>query len=203
MVDQTRVVYGSSNPTIITSIPSSSEKSVVLTFDDGPSRILPEILDVLKKENIPAVFFWQTRLLHDKRPWKRVLEEGHLIGTHTTKHVNLTKLPYHKQYKDIKSSIEKIQEITGTEVKYFRPPFGQFNNDTIKAAKELHVTPVMWRIASIDWELKNNPQQIITNVLENLVGGSIILLHELQQTLEMLPELIKAIQEKGYHFKLL
>jgi peptidoglycan/xylan/chitin deacetylase (PgdA/CDA1 family) len=196
-------VYDSNDSTVVTTIPNSDEKSVVLTFDDGPSKHLPQILDILKQEEVPAVFFWQTRLLYPRRPWKRVLEEGHLIGTHTTKHLNLVKLSYEEQYQEIKNSMSKIKEITGNEVTYFRPPFGQFNDDTINAAKQLNVTTVMWRVASIDWELKEDPQQIITNVVENLEDGAIILLHELKQTLDVLPQLIKAIKEKGYTFKLL
>lgn len=192
-------MYDSSNPDILTSVPG--EKSIILTFDDGPSRVLPQILDVLKQENIPAAFFWQTRLLHPKRPWKRVLEEGHQIGSHTVNHSNLVNLPFEKQYKDIQNSIEKIEQVTGEEVTYFRPPFGQFNDDTLRAAEALNVKPVMWRVASMDWELQNNPQQVVCTVKDNLEDGAIILLHELQHTADILPDLIRAIREQGYGFK--
>lgn len=198
-MDSSRVVYGSSNPDILTSVPG--EKSVILTFDDGPSRVLPQILDVLKQENVPAAFFWQTRLLHPERPWKRVLEDGHQIGTHTVKHSNLVNLPFEKQYKDIQNSINKIEQVTDSEVTYFRPPFGQFNADTLRAAEALNVRPVMWRVASMDWELQNNPQQVVCTVRDNLEDGAIILLHELQHTADILPDLIRAIREQGYGFK--
>ena len=58
----------------------------------------------------------------------------------------------------------------------------------------------MWKIASLDWELKNDPEKIITNVTDHLEDGAIILLHELKQTIDVLPELIKEIKAKGYHF---
>ncbi|MFD2923781.1 polysaccharide deacetylase family protein [Halobacillus naozhouensis] len=196
-------MYDSQDSNIVTSAPSKTDKSVVLTFDDGPSKVLTQILDILDAENVPAVFFWQSRLLYSKRPWKRVLQEGHIIGSHTTKHPNMVKLSYEKQYKEIQNSITKIGRITGSKVEYFRPPFGQYNADTVKAANQLNVTPIMWRIASIDWELKEDPNQIITNVIDHLEDGAIILMHELTQTVEILPELIKAIREKGYNFKLL
>ncbi|WP_209121266.1 polysaccharide deacetylase family protein [Alkalihalobacillus sp. BA299] len=176
-------------------------KTVVLTFDDGPSKVLLDILDVLWHQNVPAVFFWQSRLLYDQRPWQRVLDEGHDIGTHSRKHLNLTKLSYKEQFQDIASSKSKIEQITKHKIKYFRPPFGQFNEDTMAVAKTLGLTPVMWRISSMDWELKDNPQKIITNVLEHLEDGAIILLHELKQTLEALPELITEIKAKGFHFR--
>lgn len=181
----------------------ASKKTVVLTFDDGPGRVLPEILDILKKENVPAVFFWQSRLLYPERPWKRVIEEGHQIGTHSSKHSNYVNLSPHEQIQDLSSSKTKIESIIGQEVKLFRPPFGQYNEHTIAAAKQLGLSTIMWRISAMDWELKEQPEQIIANVIENLEEGAIILLHELTQTVEALPALIAEIRNKGYEFSLL
>ncbi|MFC4322361.1 polysaccharide deacetylase family protein [Litchfieldia salsa] len=176
------------------------QKKVYLTIDDGPSKVLPQILDILKDENVPAIFFWQSRLIYDERPWKRVLDEGHLIGTHSTKHKNLVKLSYAEQYHDIDQSVKKLEQVIGTKVKYFRPPYGQYNQDTIDVANKLQLTTVMWRIASMDWEHKKDPQQIISHVINHLEDGAIILIHELSQTLEILPQLIKEVKDKGYSF---
>ncbi|EFV75778.1 polysaccharide deacetylase family protein [Cytobacillus pseudoceanisediminis] len=181
----------------------ASKKTVVLTFDDGPGRVLPEILDILKKENVPAVFFWQSRLLYPQRPWKRVIEEGHQIGTHSSKHSNYVNLSPNEQVQDLSSSKTKIESIIGQEVKLFRPPFGQYNEHTIAAAKQLGLSTIMWRISAMDWKLKEQPEQIIANVIENLEEGAIILLHELTQTVEALPALIAEIRNKGYEFSLL
>ncbi|WP_245947330.1 polysaccharide deacetylase family protein [Bacillus taeanensis] len=193
-------MYDSTDADVITVGKPQKEKSVLLTFDDGPSKILPEILDVLHAESVPALFFWQSRLFYEDRPWKRLLSEGHEIGTHSMKHLNLTNLCYNKQYKDIAQSVKSIESIINQKITYFRPPFGQYNAETITAAKELGLTTVMWKIASMDWELKENPQEIIANVVENLEDGAIILLHELKQTLYVLPELIQEIKAKGYQF---
>ncbi len=146
------------------------------------------------------MFFWQSRLLFPKRPWKRVLDEGHIIGTHTVKHPNLVRLTYEKQYQELSNSVTKIEDVTGQPIKYFRPPFGQYNADTLKAAEQLQLTPVLWRVAAIDWELKEEPEQIITNVTDYLEDGAVILLHELRQTLDVLPDLIKTIKAEGYGF---
>ncbi|MEQ6375662.1 polysaccharide deacetylase family protein [Bacillaceae bacterium S4-13-56] len=196
-------MYDTTDTNVITSSIDPNRKSVILTFDDGPSRVLKPILDILKEEDVPAMFFWQTKLLHPKRPWKRVLEEGHSIGTHTIKHPELTKLSYDAQMKEIALSKEQISQTTGSEVKYFRPPFGRYNEDTLKIVAELGLSTVLWRIAAIDWELKDTPEQIIANVVENLEDGAVILLHELKQTVLVLPELIQEIKKQGYSFKLL
>ncbi len=188
------------NEQVITTKKNPKTKSVVLTFDDGPGRVLPSLLDILSKEKVPATFFWQSRLLFQQRPWKRVLDDGHQIGTHSTKHVNLAKLSFNEQYADIAGSVEKMESITGMEITYFRPPFGQYNNDTLAVAETLNLIPVMWKISSMDWELKNNPEQIVENVVQHLEDGAIILLHELPQTLEALPNLIREIRARGYQF---
>ncbi|MFD1031974.1 polysaccharide deacetylase family protein [Metaplanococcus flavidus] len=199
-------MYDSQNPEILASVPNRNQgrKTVILTFDDGPGRVLPDILDILQDTDTPAVFFWQSRLLHKERPWKRVLAEGHQIGTHTVNHKNLTdNLTQQQQYDELEKSIDAIKRITGVPVKFFRPPYGQFNADTVQAAKQLDLKTVMWRIASMDWELKDDPGQIVANVVDHLEDGAIILLHELSQTLEILPQLIAAIKEQGYEFALL
>lgn len=196
-------MYDSKHPKVITKVHSENNKSVALTFDDGPSKVLTKILDILKKEDVPAMFFWQTRLLYPKRPWQRVIDEGHGIGTHTINHPNLVNMTYEQQYKQIKTSTSDLERITGEKMRYFRPPFGQYNTDTICIAEELGLETVMWRIAAIDWELKNDPNQIISNVIDHIEDGAIILLHELEQTVEVLPIIISRLKEKGFTFCLL
>ena len=182
---------------------TSSEKKVVLTFDDGPSRQLPNILDILREKNVPAMFFWHSNFLFKERPWKRLLEEGHIIGSHAANHKNLGRLTNEQQYKQIKYSIDKIEEITKTKVRYFRPPFGQYTEDTMSILHELDLIPVMWEITSFDWENKSTPENIINNVVEHVQDGSIILLHELKQTVLALPQIINGIRKKGFEFTLL
>ncbi|RXI99905.1 polysaccharide deacetylase family protein [Anaerobacillus alkaliphilus] len=179
---------------------SSIEMKVVLTFDDGPSRQLNRILDILRDRKVSAIFFWQSKLLYKERPWKRVIEEGHAIGAHTYSHKNLVKLRRDQQLKQIKMNISQIEDITGYKVNYFRPPFGQYNEDTMSILDELDLIPMMWEISSYDWENKLTPNRIIYNVVENIMDGSIILLHELEQTVTILPQLIDEVRGKGFEF---
>ncbi|MFC0470116.1 polysaccharide deacetylase family protein [Halalkalibacter kiskunsagensis] len=196
-------MYNFKEKDVLTNVKHRDEKGVVLTFDDGPSKYLDRFLDVLAKEEVGAVFFWQSRLLHHKRSWKRVLEEGHVIGTHAHSHPNLVKLDYNEQMKEINTSKKIIEDITGQQVRYLRPPFGQYNKDTITVASKLKVEMVMWEISSFDWELKHHPNKIVENVTSHVQEGSIVLLHELEQTLHALPTLIKKIKEKGFQFQTL
>lgn len=180
-----------------------TEKKVILTFDDGPSRYLKTILDILGDKHVQAMFFWQSRLLYKQRPWQRVLDEGHQIGAHTHKHKNLLKLKRAQQYQQIKYNVDKIEEITKTKVQYFRPPFGQYNEDTMSILADLDLLPIMWEITSYDWNNKATPEEIVCNVVKHVSEGSIILLHELEQTVKVLPQLIEEIRGRGYEFSLL
>lgn len=178
-------------------------EKVVLTFDDGPGRHLESILDILKEKNVQAMFFWQSRLMHKERPWQRVLNEGHLIGTHAHNHKNLVKLSRHEQLRQISISKEILENTIGEKIRFFRPPFGQYNEDTMSILHELQLTPIMWDITSYDWENKNTPNKIVCNIVNYVTNGSIILLHELEQTVSILPELIDNIREKNLEFCLL
>jgi peptidoglycan/xylan/chitin deacetylase (PgdA/CDA1 family) len=180
----------------------SARKTVVLTIDDGPSKLLNTILDILQSKNVQVVFFWQARLLYKDRPWRRVLSEGHKIGSHAYNHKNLTSLTVEQQFRLIKNGIAKMEEVTGEKIQYFRPPYGQYNEDTMSILKELNLIPVMWEISSYDWENKMNREKIVTNVVDNIKDGSIILLHELEQTVAVLPEIIDKVREKGFDFVL-
>ncbi|WP_246050145.1 polysaccharide deacetylase family protein [Aquibacillus sediminis] len=190
-------------PIVITHKETNHKKTVVLTFDDGPSEFLPKILDILKSENVPALFFWQSQLVETHKPWQRVLTEGHVIGSHTIDHPNLSELSFDEQYDQIKDSSNKIERITQQKVTFFRPPYGQYNSNTLKIANQLGLSTIMWQIPSYDWELTHNPEQIIENVVNQLENGAIILLHELPQTVQILLALIQAIKQRGYRFVLL
>ncbi|MFC4769597.1 polysaccharide deacetylase family protein [Effusibacillus consociatus] len=183
-------------------IVKNQQPEVVLTFDDGPTRYLPELLTLLKKENVQAVFFWQTSLVDVKKPWIQVLDEGHLIGSHGHSHRILTKLSYEEQLREIHLSKEKLESLTGKSISWFRPAYGLYNEDTIKIAQRLNLEVVLWQIASWDWMHKKDEIEILDNVLENVAPGDIVLLHELPQTLKILPDLIQGIRAMGMKFSL-
>ncbi|HET7578802.1 MAG TPA: polysaccharide deacetylase family protein [Bacillales bacterium] len=175
----------------------NGKPEVLLTFDDGPTEFLPELLSILKKENAQGLFFWQSSLLKEAVPWKRVLDEGHLIGSHAHSHPKLSNLSYEEQYKEMENSKRQLEKLVGREIHYFRPPYGLYNEDTMKIAEELNLKVVLWQVASWDWKHETGEHQIIENVREYTQAGDVILLHELPQTVKVLPEVIQALREKG------
>ncbi|MET3729797.1 peptidoglycan/xylan/chitin deacetylase (PgdA/CDA1 family) [Fictibacillus halophilus] len=125
-----------------------------------------------------------------------------MIGGHSLRHRVLTRLSYSDQLHDITTNLKQIETLTGQKVKYFRPPYGQFNEDTLQVLKELGVVPFLWEVAGLDWEPKQNPLHIVHNILNHAEDGSVILLHELKQTVEILDELISELKLEGYEFLL-
>ncbi|HEX7064204.1 MAG TPA: polysaccharide deacetylase family protein [Bacillales bacterium] len=171
---------------------------VLLTFDDGPTEYLSEILSILQAEDVQALFFWQSDLLdQDEGSLGRVLDEGHLIGSHAHSHPKLPDLSYEEQLEEIRKSKERLEKLMGRGITRFRPPYGLYNEDTMKIAEELGLEVVLWKVASWDWQHETNEKQIVENVREHTEAGDIVLLHELPQTVKVLPKLIDQLRRKG------
>lgn len=177
-------------------------REIVITFDDGPSRYTEEILAILADKQVPAAFFWLAGSSQINLAQK-VVAQGHQLGSHTIGHVRLTELTVQEQIVELARSVEILEEAGGGPVQYFRPPYGSYNIDTLEMSKQLNLGMILWNVDSRDWDLADNPHQIIANVMNQVKPGSIILLHERKQTVEILPELLDALRAEGYTFRLL
>ncbi|BDG61675.1 polysaccharide deacetylase family protein [Caldinitratiruptor microaerophilus] len=197
---------------------AKGKKVVMLTFDDGPKpETTPLILDVLKRENVKALFFVTGYGAKNEDLLRRIHEEGHRIGTHTVNHTLLTRL----QGRDaIRAEIEPVNQVvervTGQRVRYFRPPNGMYNADVLAVVKELGLELINWSHGSQDWVLANtrkDPAEVVRYVLAEkppapgatvLHPGAVILMHDtLPWTAQALPDIIAGLRERGYAFVLL
>lgn len=178
----------------------SAAKEVVITFDDGPGAYTAGILAALKEADVHATFFW----LGTKFPQAaEVVAQGHLIGSHTVSHPQLTALSGPALRAELANSKTALEAAAHVPVQLFRPPYGAYNAETLKAAQELGLSTILWDVDSRDWALAEQPKQIIANVMQQVRPGSIILLHERKQTLAVLPELLTSLKRAGYTFRLL
>lgn len=170
--------------------------SVALTFDDGPSKYSTKMIDVLKKAEVGATFFYiGVNVKNRPQDVKYAHENGFSIGSHSMTHPNFPKLSYKKQEKELTKTNELIKKITGEPVVLFRPPYGAKNNDTIKLIDKYNTKIVLWDIDTEDWKSKNT-KKIIQAIKKEDVSGSIILMHESQATLDALPTIITYLQKK-------
>ena len=179
----------------------TKEKSVAITFDDGPDPVkTPIILDILKKYNLQATFFCIGKnIVNHEQLVKRIHEEGHLIGNHSFSHSKWFDLFSSGMMRtELLATDHLIANITGKSPLFFRPPFGVVNPMVCNALKNMHLQAICWNIRSFD-TLRNNPQKTLQRILKQLEPGAIILLHDLTNcTQHHLGELLTGIEDAGY-----
>ncbi|MBO4991648.1 MAG: polysaccharide deacetylase family protein, partial [Firmicutes bacterium] len=171
--------------------------------DDGPNKEYTEkLLDGLKARDVKASFFLVGECITgNEETVKRMDEEGHLIGVHCMEHTDLTKSPLSDALKCLSETADMVEEITGKQPDYVRPPYGSWNDildESVTA--ELSMVPVFWSVDSTDWKLKNT-SKIVNKVMKETKDGDIILMHdEFSTSVEAAFQIIDNLLAKGYTF---
>ncbi len=186
----------------------STEKNIYLTFDEGyEAGYTEKILNTLKENNIKATFFITSHYLNTaSEKVERMINEGHIVGNHTCSHPSMPSKTNEEIENEIMKLHQAVYEKFNYEMKYLRPPKGEFNERTLKKTAELGYRTVMWSFAYADWDEKKQPsiddaKKIIIN---NFHSGEIMLLHPNSKTnSEVLDTIIKEAKKEGYEFKLL
>lgn len=174
-------------------------KKIALTFDDGPHPYYTEqLLDGLKERGVHATFFVMGKHVElYPEMIERMSEEGHLIGNHTYSHMQLNKGNGDEFKQELIKTNEMIENLTGQEVQYVRPPYGTWDK---KFEKELNMFPVLWTIDPLDW-CSDNVACIVRKVTDKAQENAIILMHdEYKSTVTAALQIVDALQEQGYEF---
>ncbi len=166
---------------------------------DWGNEYIPSMLKIFKDNNISITFFVTGRWA-EKNPelLKKIYEYGHEIGNHGYKHIDYDKLSYEANKEEIIKAHNAINQIIKEEPKYFAPPSGAYNDNTIRAAKDLNYDIIMWSIDTIDWREDSNKQKIIDRINSKIHNSAIILMHPTEETVKALPDIIKLLYNKGY-----
>ena len=174
-------------------------KKIALTFDDGPHpRYTQQLLDGLKERGVQATFFvtGEHAELHPDII-RRMQEEGHLIGNHTYSHMQLRKSNREVFKEELIRTNEILEEITGQEVVYVRPPYGSWDKSF---EKELNMFPVLWTVDTLDW-CSSNADRITQKIVGKVEENDIILMHDYYDTsVEAALKAVDALLEQGYTF---
>lgn len=178
-------------------------KAVALTFDDGPHpNYTPKLLAILRKYKVKATFFVIGKMVEQ---YPNLIREedasGYLVGNHTYHHVNLNHVPLDEIDLEWEACNEAVKSVLGKEMHYCRPPGGDYDSNVITAAVDNNLTTVLWTDDPGDYA--NPGDKVITKrVLDRISNGGIILLHDgVQQTVDVLPQIIETLQKKGYEFQ--
>lgn len=177
-------------------------KTVALTFDDGPHpQFTPQILAILKRYNVRATFFVVGKMA--ARYPELVRQEaaaGNLVGNHTYDHVNLTRIPVAMVEQQWQKGSDVIKRILGKPPAFCRPPGGDYDKDVINSAAAHGLTTVLWTDDPGDYA-RPGDKVIAERVLRRIDNGGIVLLHDgVQQTIDVLPQIIESLQKRGFRF---
>ncbi len=181
---------------------SSRASEIALTFDDGPHPdYTPKILDILRRYNVKATFFVVGKLAEQHPDLVRSeLADGHVLGNHTYHHVNLTKIPVNDIAAEWQACEDIVKQETGVTMRYGRPPGGDYDGDVIDTAAGLGLTTVLWTDDPGDYASPGD-NVIKSRVLRRVENGGIILLHDgVQQTIDVLPQIIETLHARGLRF---
>ena len=184
-----------------------ADKVIYLTFDAGYSNEnLESILDTLKEENVIAAFFILSNLIiKSPESVKRMADDGHFVCNHTSKHIDITTV---NSKEELKAELDKPEalyyELTGKQMqKFFRPPEGKFNEQSLRYVNELGYKTVFWSFAYADWDNANQPSEEFAKqkIYDNLHNGEIMLLHPTSKTnAKILKDVIIELKSRGYRF---
>lgn len=192
---------------------------LALTFDDGPDpKWTPQILDILKREQVPATFFIIGKNGQSYPDLvRRIVSEGHELGNHTFTHPNLGEIPVGLTELELNATQRLIESEVGRSTILFRPPyFGDAEADKPQevepaiVAQSLGYLMVGLRIDPNDWQLPVTADQIVMRTIDRAIDknpetrGEVILLHDAggdrSATVAALPQLIHELKARGFKF---
>lgn len=185
---------------------STSGKMVALTFDDGSDGTnIQRILNILDSHNVTATFFLTgSGAQNHPQPIRNIVAAGHQIANHSYSHPDFTGLTAAQMKSELDRTENTIRNITGKTAKpLFRAPFGSTSSAVLTAVGNAGYThTIHWTIDTLDWR-GTSASQITSRVMNNIVPGSIILMHTgagASGTPGALPDMIQRLKTQGYSF---
>jgi peptidoglycan-N-acetylglucosamine deacetylase len=187
------------------------DKVIALTFDDGPGKTTPELLDILKQHNIHATFFMEgTQVERYPKIVREVAGDGHEIGNHTYWHFN-----YHKvknatperlvhELDQTESALKRALRDPKFHTNVVRMPYGYFNHSwLLPTLKEHGYALVHWTFDKENIP-QRTPEEMADDYIKHARPGAIFLFHDggprRDKTLTAIVEVIEGLEQQGYHF---
>jgi peptidoglycan/xylan/chitin deacetylase (PgdA/CDA1 family) len=183
--------------------------AVALTFDACATRTHTSSFDravyqVLKREGVPATIFVSGRWVEVHAAEMTELAADPLIafGDHSFDHPHMQRLPPLRMAQQIDQT-EAVLARYGKKSVAFRPPFGEWNRRMVQVAKGRGLPTVTWDVVSGDPSAHTTAPRLVSNVLKRARPGSIVIFHingRGRRTAEALPEILRALRERGLRF---
>lgn len=172
------------------------DKVVAFTFDDGPGKFTLNIVDALIENDAKATFFeLGNRMKYSQDITKELVSKGMEVGSHTYSHKNLNNLSRRDILSEINSTNIIYNEITGLNIRFIRPPYGNLNEEV---KKDITTPIILWSLDTKDWLYKDD-EKIYSYIINNIKDGDIVLMHDIHETtLEAVKRVLPVLSKMGY-----
>lgn len=180
----------------------SQHREIALTFDDGPGPYTPAILQILARTHTPATFFE----VGEELRWfgaatAEIVRLGDPIGDHTWSHPDMSRLSLRRQRGQLLSEAAATGNDGAAFPQMYRPPYGRWDETTLRVLRESHMLMVLWSVDTDDWD-RPGARRIVQNALAGAKPGAIILMHDAggdrSETVAALPAIIRDLRRRGY-----
>jgi peptidoglycan-N-acetylglucosamine deacetylase len=183
-------------------IAGAQHRELALTFDDGPGPFTPQILAILKQEDVPGTFFEVGVEEHFFHPGtSEAVADGFPIGDHTFSHEPMSTLRRAQQQTQLLGQIRATRPYGAPYPRLFRPPYGRWNSTTLSLLRRYRMLMVLWSVDTNDWT-RPGVRSIVNAAVKGARPGAVILLHDAggnrTQTVAALPKIISALRARGY-----
>lgn len=191
-------VFQSSKEEVIYYI-DTEEKIITFTFDVlVGTDYVDEILEILDLYNIKSTFFLTGKWIKENNDLTKIIANKHELGSLSYSYTHLTQLRDRDLYNEFELFRDTLENIIDSDIKYFRPPFGEYDERTISLAGEQGHHTILWSIESKDW-ITESMDEFINNIIDKAHPGGIIVFRTCsKETVKALPIIIKSLWEKGY-----
>jgi peptidoglycan/xylan/chitin deacetylase (PgdA/CDA1 family) len=169
-----------------------------LTFDDGPNTVYTRpLLTTLDSLGVKATFFLVGQEV-DAAPELARLEvsAGHAVGNHTFTHPDLTQLSSAQVSDQISRTNDAIRRATGIAPQFVRPPYGEFNTQTVSVFKSFGLENTIWTIDTNDWQ-GLSVSRIVSEAVKVQPGGIILMHDAYPNTVTAVPQIVNQLKQKG------
>lgn len=181
--------------------PTVANKTIALTFDDGPGPYTEKLLDILDKYDAKATFFLiGSKVSARANTLRRMQSRGHQLGNHSWSHPELNKVSAEQLASEIDQTNNAIKQAVGTKPNIIRPPYGAFNRAVLEQFRQRGMSAVVWSVDTRDWADRNS-EIVCSRAVAGARNGAVILMHDIHPTsVNAVPCILDSLKQQGYSF---
>ena len=181
--------------------PTVANKTIALTFDDGPGPYTEKLLDILDKYDAKATFFLiGSKVSVRANTLRRMQSRGHQLGNHSWSHPELNKVSAEQLASEIDQTNNAIKQAVGIKPNIIRPPYGAFNRAVLEQFRQRGMSAVVWSVDTRDWADRNS-EIVCSRAVAGARNGAVILMHDIHPTsVNAVPCILDSLKQQGYSF---